>query len=82
MLHDDAVSLRGLFLIDKEGVVRHQLVNDKPLGRSVEEAIRLVNRAESTSVTTLQRYSLRLRRAALTLAFVLLRRVLRANNQA
>ena len=34
---------RGLFLIDREGVVRHQLVNDMPLGRSVEEALRLVD---------------------------------------
>ncbi|WP_101688539.1 peroxiredoxin [Dysgonomonas massiliensis] len=34
---------RGLFLIDKEGVVRHQVVNDMPLGRSVEEAIRVVD---------------------------------------
>ncbi|MCA9229054.1 MAG: peroxiredoxin [Planctomycetales bacterium] len=37
------ISLRGLFLIDKEGVVRHQLVNDLPLGRSVDEALRLVD---------------------------------------
>lgn len=34
---------RGLFLIDKEGVVRHQLVNDMPLGRNVDEAIRMVD---------------------------------------
>jgi len=34
---------RGLFLIDKEGVVRHQIVNDMPLGRNVDEAIRLVD---------------------------------------
>ena len=34
---------RGLFLIDKEGVVRHQVVNDMPLGRSVEEALRMVD---------------------------------------
>ena len=34
---------RGLFLIDKEGVVRHQIVNDMPLGRSVEEVIRLID---------------------------------------
>ena len=34
---------RGLFLIDKKGVVRHQLVNDMPLGRSVEEALRTVD---------------------------------------
>ncbi len=34
---------RGLFLIDKEGIVRHQIVNDFPLGRSVDEAIRMVD---------------------------------------
>lgn len=36
-------SYRGLFLIDKQGIVRHQLVNDMPLGRSVDEALRLVD---------------------------------------
>jgi alkyl hydroperoxide reductase subunit AhpC len=36
------IALRGLFLIDKAGVVRHQVVNDLPLGRSVDEAIRIV----------------------------------------
>lgn len=34
---------RGLFLIDKAGCVRHQIVNDMPLGRSVEEVIRLID---------------------------------------
>ena len=34
---------RGLFLIDKAGVVRHQLVNDLPLGRSVEEVLRTID---------------------------------------
>ena len=34
---------RGLFLIDREGVVRHQIVNDMPLGRSIEEVLRLVD---------------------------------------
>lgn len=34
---------RGLFLIDKNGVVRHQVVNDLPLGRSVEETLRMVD---------------------------------------
>jgi peroxiredoxin (alkyl hydroperoxide reductase subunit C) len=34
---------RGLFLIDKEGVVRHQTVNDMPLGRSVNETLRMVD---------------------------------------
>ena len=37
------VALRGLFLIDKEGVVRHQVVNDLPLGRSVDEALRMID---------------------------------------
>ena len=36
-------SYRGLFLIDKEGIVKHQLVNDMPLGRSIDEALRLVD---------------------------------------
>ncbi|MCU0708602.1 MAG: peroxiredoxin [Pirellula sp.] len=42
VLLNDAVALRGLFLIDKNGVVRHQVVNDLPLGRSVDEALRMV----------------------------------------
>lgn len=37
------LAYRGLFLIDKEGVVRHQVVNDLPLGRSVDEALRMVD---------------------------------------
>lgn len=36
------IALRGLFLIDKNGQVRHQVVNDLPLGRSVDEALRMV----------------------------------------
>jgi peroxiredoxin (alkyl hydroperoxide reductase subunit C) len=36
------IALRGLFLIDKGGVVRHQVVNDLPLGRSVDETLRMV----------------------------------------
>ena len=43
VLHDDSVALRGLFLIDKEGVVRHAVVNDLPLGRSVDEALRMLD---------------------------------------
>lgn len=39
---------RGLFLIDKEGVVRHQVVNDMPLGRSVDEVIRMVDSLQFT----------------------------------
>jgi len=37
------VAYRGLFLIDKKGVVRHQVINDLPLGRSIEEALRMVD---------------------------------------
>ena len=40
---NELIAYRGLFLIDKEGVVRHQLVNDLPLGRNVEEVIRMVD---------------------------------------
>lgn len=42
VLLNNSVALRGLFLIDKNGVVRHQVVNDLPLGRSVDEALRMV----------------------------------------
>lgn len=37
------MALRGLFLIDKEGVVQHQVVNNLPLGRNVDEALRMVD---------------------------------------
>lgn len=37
------IAFRGLFLIDKDGIVRHQIVNDLPLGRNVDEALRMVD---------------------------------------
>lgn len=40
---EEGIAFRGLFLIDKTGIVRHQIVNDLPLGRSVEEAIRVLD---------------------------------------
>ncbi len=43
VLLGDAIALRGLFLIDKEGIVRHAVVNDLPLGRSVDETLRMVD---------------------------------------
>ncbi|MCP4641538.1 MAG: peroxiredoxin [bacterium] len=43
VLTGDAVALRGLFLIDKEGIVHHALVNNLPLGRDVKEALRVVD---------------------------------------
>lgn len=39
----DLIAYRGLFLIDQQGIVRHQLINDLPLGRSIDEAIRMVD---------------------------------------
>jgi peroxiredoxin (alkyl hydroperoxide reductase subunit C) len=39
----ELVAYRGLFLIDKNGVVRHQIVNDMPLGRNVDEALRMID---------------------------------------
>jgi peroxiredoxin 2/4 len=43
VLLGDAVAFRGTFLIDGKGVVRHQVVNDLPLGRNVDEALRMVD---------------------------------------
>ncbi len=43
VLLDDSVALRGLFLIDKDGIIRHALVNDLPLGRNVDEALRVLD---------------------------------------
>lgn len=40
---EEGIAFRGLFLIDKQGVVRHMLVNDLPIGRSVEEALRTLD---------------------------------------
>ncbi|MEJ2620908.1 MAG: peroxiredoxin [Candidatus Thiodiazotropha sp.] len=40
---DGKVALRGSFLIDKSGVVRHQVVNDLPLGRNIDEMLRMID---------------------------------------
>lgn len=40
---DEGIAYRGQFLIDKKGIVRHELINDLPIGRSVEEALRLLD---------------------------------------
>lgn len=42
LLPSDGIALRGIFLIDKEGIVRHQTVNDNSLGRNVDESLRMV----------------------------------------
>jgi alkyl hydroperoxide reductase subunit AhpC len=43
VLLDGGIALRGLFLIDKGGIVRHVTINDLPIGRSVDEAIRVLD---------------------------------------
>jgi peroxiredoxin (alkyl hydroperoxide reductase subunit C) len=43
ILHETGVALRGLFLIDRDGIVRHSLVNDLPLGRQVTETLRILD---------------------------------------
>jgi peroxiredoxin (alkyl hydroperoxide reductase subunit C) len=48
VLVDDSVALRGLFLIDKEGIVRHSVVNDLSLGRSTSEALRMLTALQFT----------------------------------
>jgi peroxiredoxin (alkyl hydroperoxide reductase subunit C) len=40
---DDGIAYRGQFIIDKNGIIRHQLVNDLPIGRSVDEVLRLLD---------------------------------------
>lgn len=48
VLVDDSVALRGTFLIDKEGIVRHSVINDLGLGRNIDEAIRMVDALQFT----------------------------------
>ena len=48
ILSPEGVAYRGLFLIDKKGIVRHQVVNDLPLGRSVDEALRVLKALQHT----------------------------------
>lgn len=43
VLFQDEVALRGLFLIDREGIIRHAVINDLPLGRNVAEALRMLD---------------------------------------
>lgn len=43
VLFNESVALRGSFLIDKDGTVRHAVINDLPLGRNIDEMIRMVD---------------------------------------
>jgi peroxiredoxin (alkyl hydroperoxide reductase subunit C) len=46
--HPDGVALRASFLIDKDGIVQHQVVNNPPLGRNVDEMLRVVDALQYT----------------------------------
>jgi len=48
VLLNDSIALRGLFLIDKNGIIRHALLNDLPLGRNVDEALRILDALQFT----------------------------------
>jgi peroxiredoxin (alkyl hydroperoxide reductase subunit C) len=48
VLLNDSIALRGLFLVDKNGIIRHALVNDLPLGRNVDEALRVLDALQFT----------------------------------
>lgn len=46
--HPDGVALRASFLIDKDGIVQHQVVNNLPLGRNIDEMIRIIDALQFT----------------------------------
>lgn len=46
--HDSGVALRASFLIDKEGIIQHQVVNNLPIGRNVDEMLRVVDALQFT----------------------------------
>ena len=48
VLLDNGIALRGLFLIDREGIIRHQVINDLSLGRSVDETLRMLDALQFT----------------------------------
>jgi peroxiredoxin 2/4 len=43
LIQNEGIAYRGLFMIDKQGIVRHQVVNDLPLGRNIDEVIRMLD---------------------------------------
>ena len=48
ILHDAGIALRASFLIDKNGIVQHQVINNLPLGRNVDEMLRMVDALQFT----------------------------------
>ena len=49
LLEDQGITLRGLFIIDPQGVVRQITINDLPVGRDVDETLRLVQAFQVTN---------------------------------
>ena len=50
LVEGQGISYRGLFLIDKDQTVKHQLINDLPLGRSVDETLRMVDALQYSEI--------------------------------
>jgi len=48
VLFNNSIALRGLFLIDREGIVRHAVINDLSLGRNIDEALRMLDALQFT----------------------------------
>lgn len=48
VLHDESVALRGLYIMDPKGIVRSATINDLPIGRSVDETLRLLKAIQFT----------------------------------
>ncbi|MGM0440371.1 MAG: redoxin domain-containing protein [Chlamydiota bacterium] len=46
VLFNNSVPLRGLFIIDKKGIIRHSQINDLPLGKNIDEVLRIVDAVE------------------------------------
>lgn len=43
VLFNDSIAFRGTFVIDQSGIVRHQTINDLPLGRNIDETLRIID---------------------------------------
>lgn len=48
LIEDEGIALRGLFIIDPKGILRQITINDLPVGRSVEETVRLIKAFQFT----------------------------------
>lgn len=58
LLEEEGIALRGLFIIDPKGILRQITVNDLPVGRSVDETIRLIKAFQFVVRTTTLNYGI------------------------